>query len=230
MRFQHGQLMKKTDTVFIRFAHADDSPATDRDSRFPDMFKRTQPVFVGVCRDDLPVKLRGRIEIVVVCVESRLGKPSGLRSGEHAQGAADFKAERSGTPDHFENCIELRAFTNLAPCRPHTETADTLVAGALRRLQNAIDRQQVVPVESGVIVGTLRAIPAVFRTSSRFYGEKLAELDFAGIEVLTVNALRAEQEINEPGVVNRTHLRAFHDGHAGIMACAVHPYCGNFFH
>jgi hypothetical protein len=55
------------------------------------IFERVEPVLVGAGGNDLAVKLRRGVEVVVVVVEPRPLQPLRLRAVEHAEGDAGLK-------------------------------------------------------------------------------------------------------------------------------------------
>ena len=62
--------VEQPDPVLLRFAHAEDAAAAHVDACVADGLQGLQPVVVGTGRDDLPVELRRRVEVVVVVVEA----------------------------------------------------------------------------------------------------------------------------------------------------------------
>src|SRR5207247_6154449 len=71
---RRGQARERGDearALRARLAHAHDSPAAHLDSGTAHPRQRTEPVAVSARGDDLAVELRGRIEVVVVIVETR---------------------------------------------------------------------------------------------------------------------------------------------------------------
>ena len=77
MGLQRRELMEKPDAIFIRFAHADDSAAANRNPGFTNIFQRPKPVLVITCGDDLAIKVGGRVEIMVVRMEPGLSQTPG---------------------------------------------------------------------------------------------------------------------------------------------------------
>src|SRR5207253_9018781 len=124
MWLKYRELMEKADAIFVRFAHADDPATANRDAGFTNIFERAKPVLVVTCRDDPAIKVGGRVEIVVVCMESGLSQTPGLRFIQHAKGAAHFQTKRRNTPDHFQNRVEFRTVVHLPPGRSHAKSVD----------------------------------------------------------------------------------------------------------
>src|SRR5439155_900980 len=77
-----------------RLAHAHDPPATDFDSGAAHARKRVEPVAIGARGDDLPVELGGRVEVVVVVVETRRLELLRLAFAQEAERRAGLKAQR----------------------------------------------------------------------------------------------------------------------------------------
>src|SRR5439155_21778703 len=109
----------------------------------------------------------------------------------------------------------------------HAEAADPLIARNLRGFEDMIDREQVMACHACFIVSALWTICAIFRASAGLNREKLAKLHFAGIKILTMNALSPEQEIDQTRVVDLAHFIFSRNGHGRIMARVVQPLSGN---
>jgi len=149
--------------------------------------------------DDLAVKLRGRVEIMVVGRESRRGERVGLPLGEHAQRATGLHAECANAAHHFEHPLEMRPVGNVSPGGAHTEAARPLLFRARSRRDGLFHAQQFPARDTGAIVRRLRAVGAVFRTAAGLDAEQHATLHFVRAMVHAVCDLCPEDEIRQRG-------------------------------
>src|SRR5207247_8791774 len=69
MGIQCGELMQESDAILVRFTHTDDAATAHRNTGFPNVFNRAQSVFVGSGRNDLAIKLRRCVEVMVVSMQ-----------------------------------------------------------------------------------------------------------------------------------------------------------------
>ena len=93
--------MKESDTILVRFTHTDDAATAHRNTGFPNVFNRAQPVFVGSGRNDLAIKLRRCVEVMVVSMQPCFRQAPGLRLVQHAKRAADLQAKSRNASNHF---------------------------------------------------------------------------------------------------------------------------------
>ena len=200
--------MQQSDAVFIGFAHADDAAAAHGDSRLPDMLQRAQSVLVISRRDDLAVKLGGRIEIVVVGIQAGIGETLRLRFIQHAKRATYFQSNRRHASDHFKHRLELRTIADLAPGRTHAESRDSLCARFARRFHDVFYGKQILPVHARFIVRALRTIGAILRTPAGLDRQQLAKLYLARLKILTVHPLCREQSIEQARVIQGANFVA----------------------
>ena len=223
MGAQGRKLVQETDAVVVRFAHSDDPAAAHGYACLPNMFERPESLIVVPRRNDVSIEFWRRIEIVVVGMQARIRKSLRLGFVEHAKRAADLQPYRGDASHHFEYRFEFGAVTDLAPCRTHTESRDTLAAGFTRRFQHMIDRQQVMTLHTCLIMRALRAIGAILRAAARFYGKQLAELHLLRLEILPVEGVRLEYKIQQacvvdgPDFLGRPIVSQCDSLHAGII-------------
>ena len=181
----------------FRFAEADDSSAADGDARFSHRCERAQAVVVIARRDDLPVKLRRSIEVVVVRSQARVGQALRLRIIEHSERAADFHAELRHAPHHFQNIFKILALLHLPPRRAHAESRRAFAAGALGKLHDLVHGKQAAARNFRRVMRALRAIRAIFRAPAGFHGKQAAELHARGIVEFAVRLLGREKKIGQ---------------------------------
>ena len=177
MRVQRGKLVQQADAIVLRLSKADNSSAADRDSRFSHGRKRAKAVVVIASGDDLPVKLRRGVQVVVVRGQARLGQAVGLRIIEHSQRAANFHAKLCHAADHLQNIFKILAFLHLTPRGAHAEACRAFAARALGKFGDFVDREQSAARNFRRVVRALRAIGAILRASACLHREQAAELN-----------------------------------------------------
>src|SRR5271170_2219023 len=122
MRLETRQHSDHADAILARLAHADDAAAADMDAGVAHVVERFQAILISPSGDNVIVKFRRRVEIVIVIVEAAILEPLRLRAGEHAERGAGLEPERLDALDHGADGIEI-AVLRRAPRRPHAEAA-----------------------------------------------------------------------------------------------------------
>ena len=148
MRRQARQRRDHADAILAALAHADDAAAADIDARMAHVRERLEPVLIDARGDDLAVKFRRGVEVVVVIVETGFLEPLRLRRRQHAERDAGFEAQRLDAFDHGADLIEI-AVLRRTPGRAHAEPAG---AGSLRGTrfgQHGVERHQLFRAHAG---------------------------------------------------------------------------------
>ena len=189
--------MQQADAVVFGFSEPDNSAAAHGDSGFSHGRKRAQAVVVIARRDDLPVKLRRSVQVVVVRGEAGFGQAFGLRIVEHSQRAANFHAKLCDTADHLQNIFKIFAFLHLTPRGAHAETRRPFTACTFGKFGDFVNREQSAARYFRRVMRALRAIGAILRAPACFHREQAAELDAIGIVEFAVQLLRGEKKIGQ---------------------------------
>ena len=88
------------------------------------MRERVQPVLVGPRADDLAVVRLGRVQVVVVIVETRRFEAFGLRTGQHAERDAGLQPEHLHLGHELGHLVEV-PIPGRTPGRSHAEARRT---------------------------------------------------------------------------------------------------------
>src|ERR1700722_8490965 len=136
--------MQQADTVLIGFAHADDSAAADGDARAPDRVDGAQAVVVTPRGDDLAVKFRRSVEVVVVRSETRVGEAPRLSIAEHPQRATHFHSERRDDANHLQYIFKFLPVAHFTPRRSHAKPRSAFGMSLARRFGNLLDAEQIL--------------------------------------------------------------------------------------
>jgi hypothetical protein len=118
-----------------------------------------------------------------------------LRLGEHTEGAADFEAERGNAANHFEDLVEFPPLGRIAPGSTHAEAGYAAGGGIAGYINDVLGVEQALAIDTGVIVGALRAIGAIFGAAAGLDGEQLASLDAVRGVKVAMNGLSTEEEV-----------------------------------
>ena len=200
-----GKLDEQPRPVAAALPHPDDAAAADLDVRGPHVGEGVEPVLVGAGGDDLPVVLRGGVEVVVVVVEPGPRERLRLLPGQHPEGRAGLHPEVLHRRDQLADLPHLRV--GRAPPRgPHAEAGGPARTGLARRRRHLGDRQQAVGLDPRLVMDALRAVPAVLRTTAGLDAEQGAHLHLVGRMEAPVNRLRLEQEVVQRPVEERQDL------------------------
>jgi hypothetical protein len=159
-----------------------------------------QAVRKAVRRYDLAVIALGRIDVVVIVIQTSLSQTRGLPAVEHTKRHACLHAERLDAFDHGNDGVYV-AILGVAPCGAHAIAGRAGVAGLARLGDNPFHLHQLGGLEAGVMVDRLAAIATILRTSAGLDAEKPAELYLVGIEMFAVDGLRMKQQIIEGGLI-----------------------------
>src|SRR5687768_12165700 len=114
--------MQHADTVVVCFAQPDYATAADGNAGLPDVLECTQAVAVSSGSDDLVIKLRRCIEVVVVGVQSCVCQFLCLFFRKHSQGATNLHAHCIHAFHHFEHAVEVAVIAYFPPGGAHAET------------------------------------------------------------------------------------------------------------
>src|SRR5690606_8525125 len=118
------------DSVVARLAEAENAAAAHLETGSAHFPQRVETILERAGRDDARIERLGRVEVVVVVVESRLGQALGLPVPQEPQRRARFQPESLDLADHLEDRLEL-AVLRTAVRRAHAEPGRTGGAGAL---------------------------------------------------------------------------------------------------
>ena len=180
MRIEPRKLLQQSDAIFVRFAHAQNSAAAHGDPRVAHVRDRLQPVVVYARRDDVAVKFRRRIEIVVV-----RRKPRRLSAVRACDSVSMPSVQHTSIPSaatrahHFQHAIEILVRPSLAatprPCR----IASRLLSSRASRPSRTVDGiHQLFAPDVRLIVRALRTVRAVLRAAARLDRKQPAKLHF----------------------------------------------------
>ena len=181
MRIERGKLVQQADAIVLGFAHADNSAAADRDSRFSHRREGAQAVVVVARGDDLAVKLRRSIQIVVVGSQAGFGQALGLRSSSmpsEQQTSMPSLATRRTISRTFSKSSPSRTSRHAAPMQKRVAPS---LAGALGKFRDFVHGEQTAARDFRRVVRALRAVGAILRASAGLHREQPAELHARGI-------------------------------------------------
>jgi hypothetical protein len=139
---------------------------------------------------------------VVVIVQPRVLECLRVRCGEHAQGAAGLQAQRLDFRYQGGNAFDV-AVLGRAPCGAHAETCGASLLRSDGRGAHCLHIHQFACLHAGVVVHRLRTIGAVFTATAGFDRQQRRQFKLAGIKVLTMNYLRAVQQIGKRQIEKR---------------------------
>jgi hypothetical protein len=202
MRIHRRELPQQTDSRFRTLAHPDDSTAADGNACRANALQSGQTLVVRPCRDDLAVELRRGVKVVVVRRQSSIRERVGLLLIEHPQRATRFHTEGADAAHHLEHTFELRSARHVSPRRAHAEPRRALSTGRARRTKRIVDAHQIRTRHTGLVVGRLRTVRAVLRTSPALDVEKDRTLDLVCGVVLAMDKLGLEDEVDEGRSIN----------------------------
>ena len=213
---QRGQSRDHADAISEIFTHANDTAATHIDPGRAHMVERVEAILIGARGDDLAVKLRRCIEIVVVVIEAGLFQPRRLLAVEHAERGAGLQTHCLDAFDHGADVFDV-AILRRTPGRAHAETRRA--AGFRRRgfLEHGVEGHQLLGLDAGVVARRLRAIGAVFRAAAGLDRQQGGDLDLGWIEIPTVHGRRLVHQVGERQLEQSAHFDA-----GPVMA----GYCG----
>src|SRR5262245_45755288 len=101
MRIERSQLLEQSASFAAPLAHSDDATAADGDAGLPHAPERLEALVVRARGDDVAVKLRRRIEVVIVCRESGVRERSRLAVRQHAERTARLEAQAAYRANHL---------------------------------------------------------------------------------------------------------------------------------
>jgi|HubBroStandDraft_1064217.scaffolds.fasta_scaffold13907_3 hypothetical protein len=178
LRLEAGQRAQHLAAVVHALPHANDPTGADRDAGRAYILERTKPIVVGSRRDDRTIVLSARIQVVVVSVEAGLLQAARLGFGEHAQSHTRLEPQGLHAFDHRENAIERGSVFHFAPRGTHAKARGPELASAAGGSEHFVHVQHLFRVRRRFVVAGLRAIRAIFGTTSGFHAEERAELHF----------------------------------------------------
>jgi hypothetical protein len=133
---------------------------------------------------------------VVVIIESGIPKLLRLPRFQHAQRSASFEAKRFYASDHFRHFLDV-TLLGPPPCRPHAKSRRSPGLRFGRGCQDLIQRQHFLIRHASVIARCLRTISTIFRAATGLHGNQGGQLYPVRVVVLTMNQLRAMDQITE---------------------------------
>ena len=171
------------------------------------MRERLEAILIGARGDDLAIKLRRRIEVVIVEVEAGVLEPPRLSVGQHAERDAALEPQRLDARDHGADLLDV-AVLGRAPGGAHAEPAGAGLARGARFVEHGVERHQLFRAHAGRVARALRTIGAVLRAAAGLDREQRRNLHRARIEIVAVNALRAEHQFGKRQREQRPHFLA----------------------
>ena len=179
-----------------RLAHAEDAAAADIDLLISDVFQRFQAILEGPGADDIAIKFRRSIQVVVVIIQAGLFQAFRLRFGQHAPCHAGLHPHIVHRLDHLNHPLQI-LIGRVSPGSSHAKTGRPFVLGVRSGLDHLIDRKQFLFFQIGVVLGALRAVTTILGTGAGFDTQQCADLNPVGIEMLPVDCLSLKQQIIE---------------------------------
>ncbi len=210
--FEHAQ------AVVFRFAHADDAAATDGHPAFLHGGDGLEAITEGVGADDLRVKFRRRVDVVIVS-----GHPGGAEFARFdrtdlAERDANFHAELADFAHGLEHLLKLRcAIAHAFPGRAHAEASSALCACAFRGSENVGKREQIFALQTGRVMRTLRAVAAIFAATAGLDAEQTAALHLLTAPMLEMQRAALRNQIEERLAVERGELVEVHRRSATLL-------------
>ena len=128
----------------------------------PHGLKRVEAIGECARGDDLRIIFFGRVNIVIIVIESGRPQCRELLAGRHTQRHAGFQPERlhgGDDPGQFRHIAVL----DIAPGRAHTKTLRADGPGAPGRGKDGLLVHQFLILQARLVAGGLRAIFTVFR-------------------------------------------------------------------
>jgi hypothetical protein len=132
---------------------------------------------------------------VVVRGQSCRAELRRLLVGEHPKRATRFHAQATHHADHRQDTFERRALGCVAPGGAHAEAGCALRPRASSRFAHLVERDEILARDSGGIARRLRAVRAIFRTSTGLDAQQNAALNLVGAMVRALHLLRPEDEV-----------------------------------
>ncbi len=164
-----------------------------------------QPVLIVAGTDDVAIKFRRRVQIVVVVIEARLFQLLSLLVVEHPQRGAGLHPEAAHGLDHFNHTQHVR-IGRLAPGSAHAETIRACLLCGASGFHHFIELQHFPVFHIRRMERGLRAIAAILRTSARLDRQQRGELHLIRIKMFAVHLLRAVQQIGKRQPEQGFHL------------------------
>src|SRR3982075_4060922 len=168
--------MKQTHAVFLGFAKADDSAAAHCDPRFTHGGQSLKAIRVRASSNNLSIKFRRSIQIVVVRGEPCRSQAFGLRFVKHSERATNLHAKFRDAANHLKNIFEVFAILYLSPRGAHAKPCCAFAASAPGKFRYFIYGQQAATSYLRCVMRALRAVGAIFRAAPSFDGEQPAKL------------------------------------------------------
>ena len=133
---------------------------------------------------------------MVIVIQPGIRQALRLRFTQRAQRHTRLQTHRF-YPLHHLFQVRHIAFVGILPRRAHTETRRSRRFRFARRLQHLFNFHQPLGFQPGFVARALRAIFAIFRTSSGLNRQQSADLHLTRIEMLTMHLLRFKQQIQQ---------------------------------
>ena len=190
------QLLQQAGAITLLFTHADNTAAAHFHAGTAHVLQGFEPVPVGAGGNDIAVKFRGRIQVVVVIIEPGFRQLLRLLRAQHAESHAAFQAQFPHSLDHGDHIGHV-PLLGRAPGRAHAEPGGATFPGSPRLLQHLFNLHQLLDFQARVIAGALGTVGAVFRTGAGFDGKQSAHLHLIRVKITPMNTLGLEQQVVE---------------------------------
>ena len=145
---QIGQRHQEARPIFCLLAHADDAAGADLHAGAAHMLQGIEPVLIGAGGDDVAVKLRRGVEVVVVVVKAGCTEARRLIGGEHPERHAGLHAEPAHLFNHSQDVGHVLLF-GVAPGGPMQKRDEPLALASRARsstFSTSISRSASRPV------------------------------------------------------------------------------------
>ena len=188
-------------------AHADDAAAADGDAGLADARDRVEALVIRPCRDDAAVEL-GRACRGCGCTPSSR-RPRARRPvpASACRACSTLPCRARGRPAPSSS---TRSNSSPSATSRHAAPMQNRVAPCSRALRAAASASstlsEIVAIGVRPIVRRLRAIRAVLGTSAALDVQQHAALHFVRPVMVAVNELRAQQQVEQRGGVDRFDL------------------------
>ena len=176
---------------------------------------RVEPVLEGVGGDDLRVKLRAGVEIVIVGGDARLAELPRRLGRELPERDADLHAEL-GSPRGPSRAPSA----NFASCSVTPRQAAPMQKRVLplARARSAVSRMRAsgserLALQAGVVVGALGAVGAILAAAAGLDAQQRAELHLVLRPVGAIDLARLRDQVEERQLVKRAEGSQVVAGH-----------------
>jgi len=172
-----GQSLQQFAPVLNTFPQAQNTAAADVYAGLAYMPQGLQALLIAAGGDNVGIKLRGGVQVMVIGVEAGLFEALSLGGRQHTEGSANLEAQAAYLANHFEDGLEGGALPHLPPGGPHTKAGGPCFFGFAGGLEDFFQRHEFLHRECAGVAYGLGAIGAVLGAAAGFNGEQAAQLD-----------------------------------------------------